>query len=176
MEHEASVGAKLMITFQPFQQLYQHIKKSDNLLFQTLDKISLYLQNIINGIPDPQINQAQLSYATGQATTNAFVDVAGCILTLKSSGDYLIQGNFSYLSAGVGPSQFQGRIVIDGIVQPGLAIVSTNDNIFDYFASFQCLFSTTIVGKVAKLQVLNNANVGNLNINTNITAIWLGRS
>ena len=54
-----------MLPFKPFQNLYQHIKKSDIKLFQTLDKISQYLQDTIAGVTSVDDSLKEFKSASG---------------------------------------------------------------------------------------------------------------
>src|SRR5471030_1606098 len=56
-----------MINFQPFQNLYQGVKKYDIKLFEALDKISSYLQSLSN-LADFTISQSDRPNAPGNVT------------------------------------------------------------------------------------------------------------
>jgi hypothetical protein len=174
-----------MINFKPFQNLYQHIKKSDPRLFETLDKISTYLQgigsfadNLVVATTTTAIvatATAQIAYASGQGLSNVQTDIAGCTITLPKAGRYIILGYFTYQASSVGPSIFTGNILADGVALTGSSIISTNDNGFYYSGYLQGVYNPLVTGKIVKLQASNNLNLGAVPANDcSIIAIWLG--
>lgn len=85
------------MTFQPFQQLYQHIKKTDSLLFQTLDKISDLLKSLATAtgiltygvIPKADANGNLVDSTISD--TGAFINITGRSIILDNTRAYTIR-------------------------------------------------------------------------------------
>lgn len=166
-----------MINFKSFQNLYSQVKLKDIRLYEALDKISDYLQQLITAVnnfvsftltfPAPLT-----ANATGQALTLAYANVNDLTFTLNKSGTWLIilDANFNQYTPDFvidtqvlvnGVIQFPIMQVDDGGVITGASIVN---------ASKTCIYKSLAGSDIVTVQVKKVAGAGT-SVITNLTTM-----
>ena len=111
--------------FEKFQFLYQHIKSTDVKLFETLNKISDYLETLFNTFETTADNKVLFASPTAALVlpvgVGASAQVPGMFLWVDS-GTYLIQVAVDFIGGGAGDV---GQIMI-GELRVGNLVIPQN--------------------------------------------------
>lgn len=97
--------------FEKFQFLYQHVKKDDPKLFETLDKISNHLEVLYNATSELVPNKLYFAQASANLVLVAGppVAVVGAYINLSLPGTYLVRA--CYDMQGIGAADVGATIV-----------------------------------------------------------------
>ena len=118
-----------MINFQPFQMLYSQLKGTDIRLYEAMDRISGYLQQLVNASNISESNNIGANTNSfpnilsadimggAFALTTVFNYVPGAFLLLNKSGPWIVIGIFDFINdtaggACLGQLEFNGLPVV----------------------------------------------------------------
>jgi len=162
------------MTFKPFQFLYQTFKGVDQRLFDTLERIHMYLEELFNA------DNAVLTISgTNDLILETFSkNVPGLSLNLKKPGTWLILVNLECQHvAGDGDIEF--KIVCNGIYQAGMGVAYSGADTLRVVTSKFWVFRNGLgVGENLNIRVsarlTSSASMGSkiISQNSSLAAIW----
>lgn len=164
-----------MIIFKPFQFLYQTFKGTDQRLFDTFERIHMYLEELFARGE----NQVLQILGGDQLELKAFYQVIPELtLTLRKPGTWLILVNLECRHV-FADGQIEFRLVCNGMIQPGMGVIYNDHDVVIMTGSKFWVYRATIkAGDVVSVKVQAriqaDTNAGSLIIagNNEIIAVW----
>lgn len=87
--------------YRAFQDLYQHIKREDPRLFETLDRINTYLRDLIAQSNIGQTEPLSADNTAGLTLTTVYQLIPGMALRLATPGWWVVNVSFGVLAYGL---------------------------------------------------------------------------
>ncbi len=161
--------------FKPFQFLYQTFKGTDQRLFDTFERIHLYLQELFDETGN--ITLSVIDSGVGLILKDFYQDIPGLSLTIKKSGTWLISASLECHHV-FNDGKIEFRIICNG--KPSLIAGILGDNAGEITATISksWVYKTSMrIGDEVRISVQArialDSSAGSVINSGDLAAVWM---